>query len=202
MFIHVVDTTEMNFLPHIEKRKSEDVLIIVDDVAWKLEMGNTDIRILRETQGFDELAELITDGYLDVSDYKVIVLMVGRQELWKTDDMFEMAFRSCLMTIEDRNPDGIILLTPTLLRPGDCEDTITKVRQRSVMLAYYAHDTIKVEFCRPALKLEDDNGAIDSYYDLIKDLNDQGVMELKKQLMEKIYAGGLLEMWCEIINRL
>ena len=106
------------------------------------------------------------------------------------------------MIIEDKNPDAIILLTPTLLRPGDSADTIEKVKQRSVMLAYYAHDTIKVEFCRPALKLEHDNGAIDSYYDLIKDLNDQGIMELKKQLMEKIYAGGLLEMWCDIINRL
>ena len=57
------------------------------------------------------MSQMITDCYVDVSDYKVIVVIIWRQELWKNDDMLEMAFRSCFMTIEHRNPDGMILRT-------------------------------------------------------------------------------------------
>ena len=94
----------MNNLPNIEKRKSDDMLIIADDVAWQLNIQNSDTKILRPTDGFEELDELITEGYVDVSDFKVIVLIIGRQDLAKSNDIFEHIFRNCLKTIQDRNP--------------------------------------------------------------------------------------------------
>ena len=88
------------------------------------------------------------------------------------------------------------------MRPGDCQEYLSKVQQRSVFLSYFAHDKVGIEFCRPTLKMESDEGAIASYYDIINDLNDQGVMEVKKQLLEKIYTGGLIDMYYELMNRM
>ena len=97
-----------------------------------------------------------------------------------------------MQEIREHYPDLIVLVTPALWHPDDSDMKKATADYRSVFLSYYAHDHVKVEFCRPAKDIWSNVGPITHYHDEHGCLIELGIAEIRANLREKIAVHGLL----------
>ena len=83
-------------LPEIENMKKSEVLIIVDEIGHKLTMETADVQILDNITGYRELGNMMQYGMMDISQYKIIFLMLGRFDLMISNADYSDGFKYAL----------------------------------------------------------------------------------------------------------
>ena len=77
------------------------------------------------------------------------------------------------------------MVTPALWHPDDSDMKKATADYRSVFLSYYAHDHVKVEFCRPAKDVWSNVGPIQHYHDEHGCLTELGIAEIRAKPKRK-----------------
>ena len=64
------------------------ILIFVDGLAAALSFENARIIFLNKQEGYPELATKISQGTYPVDGYRVVILLIGRSDVWEPDKVF------------------------------------------------------------------------------------------------------------------
>ena len=174
-----------------------DILMICDSIGWRFTMQNCDTKVIDSHVGLMELTQLIYPGSKrllghDLSKYRILILMMGRADLIIPTVRFKTRWNFFMQEIRQNYPDLIVLVTPALSHPDDSDIQKATADYRSVFLSYYAHDHVKVEFCRPAKDMWSDVCPNQHYHDEHGCLTELAVAEIRANLREKITVHGLL----------
>ena len=177
-----------------------EIIMICDPKAWRFEMDNCTTKILQPNVGFMELGLMIHPemesahdfGY-DFSQFKLVILMMGRADLNIPTVAFKMRWYFLMEVIQEFYPQVTCLIAPSLSTPADNDLEKAKADYRSIFLSYYAHDYMKMEFTRPERNFGLVEMPIEHFYDEYGNLTELGVSEIRSNLLQKIQGHSLLE---------
>ena len=131
----------------------QQTLLIVDAMASRLTFEEGNVFSLHSQEGYQEVANLIKESKLNICNYKFIVLLFGRADLWESDPAFKKAVHCCLETIREHNDKAIVVLSATLPSPGDPGRIIRTAKYRNSYLSRIAGEGVRFEFTRPGRQL-------------------------------------------------
>ena len=160
--------------------------MFVDEVAEKLKVDRAVVLPIPTGEGFERLAERVKEKKIDLSEFKVIVLMLGRADFRVSDFVFETNLRKSIVTIRECNSSAFIVLCATLPVPGDNFHDINTSKHRSGVLARMANDNELLEFLKPGKKLvKRPGGAMREFFEKGK-LNEDGLQQVKRGIEAKL----------------
>ena len=168
-----------------------DTLIFVDSVAAGFQFEKSTVIVLHLQEGFKEVLNVVAIKGIHLHDYKFIVLMCGRGDLWSPDWDFRRDVAYCLNGIRDVNGEACIVLTATLPVLTDSFAVVNTREYRRGYLSQLAGVTQKIEFSRPGKFLRNVKGCIPDYYDEFNNLNDAGNEMIRRGLEAKFRCAGL-----------
>ena len=177
---------------NVEKRNSDDILMICDSTAHRFRMDNCTTIVLDEYVGLDEIMQKIKPGLHggtlrhDISQFKLLILMIGRGDLNIPTISFRIKWYALMEIIRQYHPDVNVLITPPLSSPDDSVDMRVKAQERSEFLSYYAHDHLEIQFTRPQKEFWFEFRPLELYYDNFGNLTELGIAEIRSQLNHKI----------------
>ena len=119
-------------------RNSAEILIIADGIAGNLMLDSATVFTLQLQEGFREVSILIQEGKLSVSRFNVIVLLLGRADLWELDRDFKRHVQICIDSIKNANVFATLVLTATLPSPGDTMKVVRTANYRNGHLSQMA----------------------------------------------------------------
>lgn len=76
-----------------------DTLVIVGAMAGNLQVNKATVLVIGPQDGFSEVGYMILTDELKVDNYKFIVLLIGRADLWDTMRYFKQHVGDCLQVI-------------------------------------------------------------------------------------------------------
>ena len=170
-----------------------ELLIVADGVAGNLMMDHTTVFTLQLQEGFAEVATLIRDKKLSVTRYKVIILLMGRADLWEADHKFKLEVNKCLAEIRQCNTQCSVVLTATLPNPSDTLRVVRTATYRNGYLSQLAHESEWLEFSKPGKQLLVGKGAAVEFFDEYNNLNDAGLDVVRRGIEAKLRCAKVLE---------
>ena len=175
-----------------------DVFIFTEYMASRLQVDGATVFLLRQQEGFKEVFELIKNGKIELQGFKIVILLMGRADLWISDDLFEEFLYKSIAVIREKFPRVITVLAATLPAPGDTRPTINTANYRSGMMARLAARQAQLEFTKPGKRLiRRPGGAIKEYFDAEGHLNEEGARQVGLGLVAKIDCAHLREKFGE-----
>ena len=169
------------------------ILVVADGIAGNLMLDQGTVFTLQLQEGFNEVATLIDEGKLSVGRFKVIVLLMGRADLWEVDKEFKRAVDRCFESIRSRNSFCSVVLTATLPSPGDTLRVVRTASYRNGYLSQLAHDSERLEFSKPGKQLLATRGPSLDYYDEFNNLNDMGLDVVRRGIEAKLRCAKILD---------
>ena len=158
-------------------------------------METADVQILDNITGYRELGNMMHYGMMDISQYKIIFLIVGRFDLMTYNGDYSDGFRYALDIMRERNSKAVIVLCPCIVSPADEPPHRILGQGCGVALSLFAHKNIGYAFCRPTKALLEKNEPIPIYFDSIGDINDEGIKLIKMAIDEKLQDGTLFHLY-------
>ena len=147
--------------------------------------------MIEENRGLGDIGNMLVYGNLDIRQYKIIFMLVGRHDLHKATEDYMDSFRHCIDEIRNRNDSAVIVLSPAVLTPTD-EKTIRNIGHgRGIAMALFVHENIGFGFCRPGKILLEQNDPLAMYYNSNGNITDEGLGLIRAQLDEKLNDGTL-----------
>ena len=174
--------------------KKNEVLIIVDEIGHKLTMETADVQILDNITGYRELENMMQYGIMDISQYKIIFLMVGRFDLMISNADYSDGFKYALDIMRERNSKAIIVLCPSIVSPADDPSDKILAQGRGVAMSVFAHENMGYAYCRPTKELMDKNQPNAIYFDFMGELKDEGIEIIKTAINLKLQDGTLFHL--------
>ena len=181
----------VNALPTRERQ----ILIVVDGLAGYLSFENARILFMRQNEGFHHLAAQVTQGQVSVKGFKIIILLIGRGDVWETDRRYFDGVEQVIKVIHTQNDNCIIVLGATLPSTLDSKPMVRSFTFRNDKLAARCTAEEFLEHARPGKHLLGNRGPIDAYYDGDGNINDLGGDVIARALERKIYSAKLLQRW-------
>ena len=169
------------------------MLVVADGIAGNLMLDRATVFTLQLQEGFNEVAVLIEQGKLAVDRYKVILLLMGRADLWEVDKEFKKAVERCLQAIQSKNGFCSVVLTATLPSPRDTLRVVRTASYRNGYLSQLAHDSDKLEFSKPGKQLLAVRGPRIEFFDEFNNLNDMGLDVVRRGIEAKVRCAKIFE---------
>ena len=132
---------------------SVDTLILAEAMASKLQVDRAVTQSVGLQEGFSKVGYRILTGDIEVGDFKFIVLLFRRADLWGTLKLYKQGVADCLQAIRGRNFDAVIILASTLPAPQDDFRVPGRVGPCNNHLSLLAEEASKLEFAKPGKAL-------------------------------------------------
>ena len=171
------------------------MIIIIDEIGHKLTMEMADVQILDSITGYRELGNMMHHSMMDISQYKIIFLMLGRFDLMISNADYSDRFKYALDIMGERNSKAVIVLCPSIVSPADDPSDKILAQGRGVAMSVFAHENIGYAYCRRTKELMDKNQPIAIYFDFMGELKDEGIEIIKKGINAKLQDGTLLHLY-------
>ena len=146
---------------------------------------------LHAQEGFNEVAQLIAQHKVKIDNYKFLILLFGRADLWDNEREYRMAVANCLTKIRRKNEEVIVILNAPLPIPNDTRKNIKTFGLRNNYLALLTDESIKLEFLKPGRALICARGPSMAFYEDNGNLNAAG-LQLVKNGIESTFRRGHL----------
>ena len=156
-------------------------------------MFNTEIFTLHAQDGFKEVGTMVESNEIQCKDFKIIILLMGRADLWDSDANFGAGIASCLQAIRNVNPLCFIMFTAIIPVPGDKMPLRRTAGYRHGYMSYLAGKALRLEFSRPGKFLLQRGEAIPEYYDAGNNLNGMGLDLITRGLEAKVKCAGIFK---------
>ena len=91
-----------------------DILMIMEQMATGIQFDRAMVFPLKAQEGFKEVSRLIKTRKLEVCNYRFIVMLCGRADLWDTFKSFTQNIATCVEQIREQNSLAIIVFTAVL----------------------------------------------------------------------------------------
>ena len=170
---------------------SEDTLIIAESSAANLKVFRAITFPLHPQDGFTEVGQLIRNGTITLDNYRFIVLLFGRADLWEVLKEFKDKVADCLRALRDASPEAVVLVTSTLPAPTDDFRIPSRVGMRNNYLSLLADESAKVEFAKPGKALICSGRVSQAFFDGKGNLNQAGLELVRHGLENKFRCGHL-----------
>ena len=72
------------------------MLVIIDGLAAGLEVERAKVIVLRQNEGFPEVASMLRNGEVKVEGFKIVILVASRADMWESDAVFFKSVSECL----------------------------------------------------------------------------------------------------------
>ena len=96
-----------------------EILVIADAMACNLILDRATVFTIPLQDGFAEVTGLLRSRKLVIARFEVVVLLIGRGDLWEPDHKFKLEVNKCLAEVRQLNPRCTLILTATLPNPSD-----------------------------------------------------------------------------------
>ena len=150
--------------------------------------------------GFKEVGDIIRklDGF---DRYKIVVLLIGRADLWETDQEFRTSVSFCLQAIRDKSPFMVILFCAVLPSPRDTPQLKRTAGFRHGYLANLSAEANLLDFSKPGKFLLHNGQVILDYFDPYGNLNERGLDQVRRALQAKIRCAALFKKFQDAVDQ-
>ena len=162
------------------------VLVVADAMACNLMLDRATVFTLPLQDGFAEVTTMLRNRKLSVSRFEVVVLLIGRGDLWEPDHKFKLEVNKCIAEVRQLNARCTLVLTATLPNPSDTLRVVRTAVYRNGYLSQLAHDAEWLEFSKPGKQLLVGRGPALEYYDEYNNLNDAGLDVVRRGIEAKL----------------
>ena len=170
-----------------------ELLIVVDGLAGHLSFDNARIALLRKNEDFRHFVQQVKDGSLSVAGHKIIILLIGRGDIWDTDRQYFQGVEEVIRVIQNQNGCCILVLGATLPLTEASRPMVQSFTFRNDKLATRCTRETRLEHARPGKHLLGPHGLIEAYYDGDGNINDLGGDVIAKALERKIFSARLMQ---------
>ena len=178
--------------------EQRDILLIVDGLARDITLEGTWVILMSKTEGFHELAMKLKQQDFTVRLYKVIILLIGRGNVWDTDKRFFAGVEAVIDILKNQNEFVLIMLGVSLPSPGDSRPMINSFGFRNDKIAGRCGVEARLEHVRPGKHLLGPRGPIPDYFDDYSNINELGGDVITRALERKIFSAKLFSKYDEL----
>ena len=107
-YICVLENRQRSLPPEVASAEKRQICIVVDGLAADLSFEDARILFLSKAEGYGELAVKLEARALSVQGFKIVILLLGRSEVWETDKLFLQNVERAIMAIRSQNEQAII----------------------------------------------------------------------------------------------
>ena len=143
--------------------------------------------------GYAQLVMKMKEGTFEVRGFKLVILLVGRGQVWDTDRHFFESVNSAIEVVQTQNDKCIIMLGASLPSSKDTQAMISTFTFRNDKLAGRCASNSRLEHARPGKHLLGLWGAMEEYFDDYGNVNEFGCDVIARALERKIFSTKLLE---------
>ena len=119
----------------VDESSAREIFIIVDGLAGHLSFKNAQILFLSDNEGYHHLAQKLESGSLSVRGFKIVNLLVGRGDVWETDNQFFKGVDAVIQEVKNQNERAILVLGATLPATNDSRPMVSSFTFRNDKLA-------------------------------------------------------------------
>ena len=170
----------------------KNILIITEDMVDNLSVRKSSVVKMHAQDGFQEVGDTIKQDIINIVDVDLLILLIGRADLWQGDNSFRLGVAHCLESIRVVNKKCIVMFAAIIPTPGDTLPVKRTAAYRHGYLSHLAGKTDKLEFCKPGKNLLCGGVAIKDYFDANGHLNEMGSDIVTRGIEAKINCAGLL----------
>ena len=178
--------------------EENDFLLVVENLARNMTFPRGAIVPMQAQDGFAEFAEMVKSDKIVVSKFKVIILLIGRGDLWTSDKDFRLGVAASLQAIRVRNKNAIIMFCAIIPFPGDSPEVKRTSSYRHGYLSFLAGDASKLEFSKPGKHLINRGAAVPSFFNNFGLLTERGLDQVRRALEAKIRCAAVLTKYKEL----
>ena len=149
--------------------------------------------------GFKEVGDMIK-VYKDFERFKLVILLIGRADLWETDRDFKLHVSCCLQAIRDRSLTTVILFCAVIPAPRDSPQLRCTAGFRHGYLANLAAEAQLLDFSKPGKFLLHNGQVVLDYFDPYGNLNERGLDQVRHALFAKIKCAALFKKYHDACN--
>ena len=113
-FKSILDNSERESDTGVAKAGGRKILVIVDSLASYLSFEDTRVIFMVQNEGYAHLVLKIKQQIFSVKGYKLVILLIGRGDVWETDKIYFDGVEQALKTIHNQNENCIVVLGTTL----------------------------------------------------------------------------------------
>ena len=194
-YVYSFSDDDCDILPEIDNVKKNEILVIVDEIAHKLSMDTADVQILDNITGYRELGYMMHHSMMNIEQYKIIFLMLGRYDMMTSNADYSDRFKYALDIMRERNSKAIFVLCPCIISPADDHSERILGQGRGVAMSLFTHENIGFAFCRANKEIMHNNQPINSYFNFRGDLTDEGIELIKIEITKKLQDGTLFHLY-------
>ena len=176
------------------------MLLIVDAMASGLTFNKGNIFALHLQEGFKQVGDLIVNKRLQIVNYKFLVLMCRRADLWDLNTQLKQDLAYCINAIRNVNNAAIVVLTATLPQPTDQPNLIKMASYHNRYMSQLAADGQRLEFSRPGKHLLQLGKCMLDFFDEYHNLNEKGLDMIRRGLEAKFHCAKLQQKFEEFCH--
>ena len=165
--------------------EEREIIIVIDGLAGQFSFENAQILYLAANEGYYDLARKLQNKSLSVSGFKIIILLIGRGEVWDTDHRYFKGVEEAVKEVKNQNEKAIIVLGATLPSTADSRPMVNSFTFRNDKLASRCTQDERLEHARPGKHLLGSRGPVEAYYDSDGNINELGGMSSPELWNEK-----------------
>ena len=169
------------------------MIVFVDGLVAGFSMEDARVIYLSKAEGYNDLARKLEDGTFSVVGYKLVILLVGRENVWDTDKRFLTGVDDIIKAVQNQDDRVIIILGATLPSPGDTKPMIGSFSFRNDKLVAKCNGEWCLEHACPGHHLLGPRGPIPDYFDEYGNVNKLGGDVIARALERKIFSAKLFQ---------
>ena len=170
-----------------------EIVIIVDGLAGQLRFENARILYLAENEGYHDLARKLDTDNLSVTGFKIVIVLVGRGDVWDTDHRYFKGVESIIRAVKNQNKKAVLMLGATLPSTADSCPMVNSFTFRNDKLAARCNKDPLLEHANPGKHLLGPRGPVEAYYDGDGNINELGGDVIAMALEQKIFSTRLFQ---------
>ena len=167
--------------------------MVINSLAAGLAMDSTEVAVMKRGQGFHQLSLWLDEKQLNISQRKIVILLIGRSDIWDRDRDFFKDVEICLSMLRTQNTNLMVVLGAMLPAAGDSRAMVNTIVFRNNKLASRCITDPRLEFARPGRQLLQPGGPIPDYFEEEGKLNEAGLDVVRRALESKIHSAKLLK---------
>ena len=170
--------------------QDRSIVVFIDGLAAGFVFEDARVYLFSKAEGYPELALKLHRKEISVRGYKLIVVLLGRADVWDTDRKFFEAVDKVVKEIYNQNEKAIIVLGASLPLIADSKTMVNTFVFRNDK---FAARSPRLEHARPGKQLLGQGGPIADYYDEYGNLNELGSDVISRALERKIFSAKIFQ---------
>ena len=194
--------SELEFGRKVASSETPEIVIFAEHLVGNLQIRRAEVFNVHVQDGFQELGDLIANRKFEIVDVKILILLLGRADLWQSDNKFRQSVGYVLEQVRKLNKKAIVLFCAIIPVPGDSVPIKRTSVYRHGYLSHLAGRVPRPEFCKPGKNLLVNGSALQEYFDAEGTLNAMGTNIVVRGLEAKIKCAGLFRKFHDLKAKL